>query len=409
MMNRARCQDVKWYSAKSVEIEEGIFAMQPLDSLCEKCGKVIYMHLNEDPQDVIKRAHTDRIFRARIMLYHAILSGDLPQGFIAKRVKTLNSIGTRNHIEVAAVRKADFMSHFQMKAWTFESKKIEDRLMTWIDGEGNETEGVAIDIRSEVPENLPYEIIEVFFQKHTEIEELHLDFGDNITETHAKDLFHWQVDQAAKARPANLRVAHLFKAKSFSAWTKAVNEEDDKRKQRDAELQSLGRQLGSTSAAPTLEVRGGPAAASDVGRSSNKSRGAARPAAGSRGGSSAAARGGGQSGRVKAQPAASRSRSRSPARRPSRPNVKNEPGSARTPMVKAEPGTRRTPSSGDIEVSLDRDDSPARGGGGKVGRAFQRKELNVQECLDASNGGNEGRSTRPDHALAHFEGIGHRC
>ena len=68
--------------------------------------------------------------------------------------------------------------------------------------------------------------------------------------------------------------------------------------------------------------------------------------------------------------------------------------------MKMEPGSgyRRAASSPDIEVDLT-------GGGNqpvapyKSGRGFQRKEMNVQECLDHEKGGNEGRSTLPDQGL----------
>ena len=178
-----------------------------------------------------------------------------------------------------------------------------------------------------------------------------------------------------------------------------VDEEDEKRRRRDAQLASLGRQIGGQSSAPTIVLEGGLSAAATIGRPLHGAR-KVKTAAGSKPpGQAVQAR---SLRAVKAQPQPSRSRSRSPHRSStSRPSaVKREQGKPHVGKAEVESAMRRS-SGRDIEMDLDCTDRAASGkAASAAGRAFQRKDLNVQECLDSSCGGNEGRSARPVGFLA---------
>ena len=66
-------QDVEWFKSRSVETSEGRYEMQPEESLCKKCGGVICSFVNEpDKAALVRRAVSNRAFRAEVMLLHEV-------------------------------------------------------------------------------------------------------------------------------------------------------------------------------------------------------------------------------------------------------------------------------------------------------------------------------------------------
>ena len=98
-------QDVQWHQSRSVQVADGKWEMQPEEELCRKCGQVIYSNVNEpDKKKLIRLAQSNRAERAKVMLLHEVIAGNLPKGFILKCCKTTNECGLENKHCVPTLR-----------------------------------------------------------------------------------------------------------------------------------------------------------------------------------------------------------------------------------------------------------------------------------------------------------------
>ena len=114
-------QVADWYKAEALEIQDGKWAMEPLEGLCKPCGYGVDAILTEaehegkTQNDIVQEVATDRPLKAKILLLQDIQSGVVPKGFTACVVKTNNTVGMESSVECAAVIRKHFNNHKSLR------------------------------------------------------------------------------------------------------------------------------------------------------------------------------------------------------------------------------------------------------------------------------------------------------
>ena len=146
--------------------------MQPIDSLCYKCGIWIFSHVNIDPKEMIAKVKASRVEKAKCLLGHQILDGKLPKGFSGSVVRSKHVMGIENSEQRAGVTRTDFKDAFIQDPGTRDQtkiKKITERPIEWTDGEGNIKEGFLMRLDDPELKEVNYTVLNVFYKNEQDL------------------------------------------------------------------------------------------------------------------------------------------------------------------------------------------------------------------------------------------------
>ena len=379
------------------------FGLQALGGLCLVCGQGVdaLVHSeNMDREAIIEKAQEDRAFKAKLLLLHWVLKGDMPPGFQGSMVRTVHTVGQNTSIPVLAVKCSHFKAHPSLKkidpTALQGSNQLAQKAFECLNAElGTDSYVAMCPNAGDVPRDLPVTNIDIFHRTETQLVEYQLLPKNHVKKEQSVGIFQMAAGALSAGRGGALKMGHIFSPLTFTEWKQKCKTADDDQKKLDREKEELAKEFGAR-AAPTsdLRVQSGfqaPTSLSSAlhpGSSSAGTRAAPRNVSAGKG-----------KGRGRAQAKLPRG-SQSPS-----PN--RTPGRSRSPARRRTPSKREVSPSASlagIEVDLtgDTDATPQKPKGRttswkQVGGA---KEPDVDKCLKCPDGGKEGRTTTPVLTLA---------
>ena len=401
---------VDWYESEAKQVAEFDFGLQALGGLCLLCGQGVDALLhseNMDREAVIEKAQEDRAFKAKLLLLHWVLKGDMPPGFQGSMVRTVHTVGQNSSIPVLAVKCSHFKAHPDLKKMDPTalqgSSKLDQKPFECLNAElGTDSYVAMCPNAGDVPRDLPVTNIDIFHRTETQLVEYQLLPKHHVKKAQSVGIFQMAAGALTAGRGGALKMGNIFSPLTFTEWKQKCKNADDEQKKLDREKEELAKEFGAR-AAPTsdLRVQSGfqaPTSLSAALNTGSSSAGGGRLTNRNIGGGGGKGKGRGRTQAKLPRPSQSPSprggsRSRSPARR--RPTAKREASPAG--------------SLAGIEVDLtgDADGTPQKPKSRtthwkQVGGA---KEPDVEKCLRCPDGGKEGRTTNPVLTLAYTQRV----
>ena len=208
--------------------------MQASNGICMECGRgidALCWSENKKREDILEQVQTDRALKAKVILMQSIQRGEMPKGFQASVVKTTHAVGHRVCAQVAAVNRRHFSQHKELNydPGDLNSDKIETKPFDVLDGELNVQSCVSMRLGDDIPEDLPWQQVEVYHNTETCLVEYQLTPETHLRSEQGLGVFKLATAAVAADRGKPISLPGTYTALSFSRW-KALSDKHDENK-----------------------------------------------------------------------------------------------------------------------------------------------------------------------------------